>query len=96
MAELTAATFRPHVDSRFRVRLAPDRAVELTLYQVEERPPHPRLPRAPFSLLFRGDRAQPLAQQRYPFEHDALGALEIFIVPIGPDEHGLRYQAVFN
>jgi Domain of unknown function (DUF6916) len=96
MELLTAATFRPHLNTRFRVRLAPDRALDVELVELEERRPHPNLARAPFSLLFRGDRASLLPQNNYSFEHAALGTLELFIVPLGPDEHGHRYQAVFN
>jgi hypothetical protein len=32
----------------------------------------------------------------YRFEHDRLGPLEIFIVPLQPDAGGARYQAVFS
>ena len=32
----------------------------------------------------------------YEIEHEKMGALSLFIVPIGPDGEGLRYEAVFN
>ncbi len=48
--------------------------------------------RAPFSLVFRGGPDPPLPQRIYRVEHDELGALEIFLVPIAPD----RYEAVFT
>jgi hypothetical protein len=32
----------------------------------------------------------------YKLENEKLGALEIFLVPIGPDEKGMRYEAIFN
>jgi hypothetical protein len=28
--------------------------------------------------------------------HAQLGAMEIFLVPIGPDEGGMRYEAIFT
>jgi hypothetical protein len=37
-----------------------------------------------------------LPQRIYRLEHAALDPLEIFIVPIGPDAEGMRYQAVFT
>lgn len=52
--------------------------------------------RAPFSLIFRDSTADALPQSIYRLEHDQLGTLEIFLVPIGPDEQGMRYQAVFT
>lgn len=52
--------------------------------------------REPFSLIFRGP-AQPLLPQRiYTFDFGELGCSDIFIVPIGPDTIGMRYEAVFN
>jgi hypothetical protein len=29
-------------------------------------------------------------------EHEEIGALDIFLVPIGPDEEGPRYEAIFD
>jgi hypothetical protein len=29
-------------------------------------------------------------------EHEEIGAFDIFLVPIGPDEEGLCYEAIFN
>lgn len=60
-------------------------------------PPSDARPRrAPFSIILRGP-LDPLAPQRtYRFEHDELGSFELFIVPIGPDEAGMQYEAVFG
>ena len=37
-----------------------------------------------------------LDQDVTPLEHATLSTLEIFLVPIGPDSKGQRYQAIFN
>jgi hypothetical protein len=52
--------------------------------------------RLPFSLIFRGPRTPILCQRIYRLEHETMGALEIFIVPVGPDESGVLYEAVFS
>ena len=52
--------------------------------------------RAPFSLEFLGPPEPILPQGTYAFEHDTLGAFELFVVPIGRDERGTRYEAVFT
>ena len=49
-----------------------------------------------FSLVFRGPRDRALPQQIHRLKHAALGEIEIFLVPIGPDGVGMRYEAVFN
>lgn len=49
-----------------------------------------------YSLMFRGP-AQPVLQQAtYTLEHAVLGALAIFLVPVGRDGAGAQYQAIFN
>jgi hypothetical protein len=49
-----------------------------------------------FSLRFRGDRNQVFPQRIYPMKHDSIGDFDLFLVPIGRDESGTYYEAVFN
>lgn len=49
----------------------------------------------PFSVVFRGNSNTVLEQQIYLIKHGTLGDMELFIVPIGPDDEGMRYEAVF-
>lgn len=51
---------------------------------------------SPFSIVFRGPLRPVLPQGIRRLEHDGLGGLELFLVPIGPDEAGMRYEAVFG
>jgi hypothetical protein len=51
--------------------------------------------RTQFSLVFRGPLEPALPQATYGLEHAELGHLDLFLVPIGPDGAGMRYQAVF-
>jgi hypothetical protein len=49
-----------------------------------------------FSLEFRAPVDAPLAQGSYRIDHDKLGTLDLFLVPIGRDQKGVRYEAIFN
>lgn len=49
-----------------------------------------------FSVIFRGENNPVLDQQIYRIKHDTLGDMELFIVPIGPDDKGMCYEAVFS
>ena len=91
LEKLTVDDFRPLEGERFRV--APDDAdaFEVELVEVTEIPREPG-GRAPFSLVFQGGPNPPLPQRIYRIEHEKLGELEIFLVPIAVD----RYQAVFS
>ncbi len=93
-------TFAGRVGERFRILI--DEATALTTLLIEVTPaPDPgirsaRAGRAPFSLVFRSPPGAPLPQHIYRVQHDELGALDLFLVPIGPDEEGMRYEAVFS
>lgn len=50
----------------------------------------------PFSIVFRGPQDVLLPQRIYRMEHAEIGSFELFLVHIGPDEEGLRYEAIFN
>ncbi len=52
--------------------------------------------RQPFTLTFRGPHQPILPQRIYTLENPDHGCLSIFLVPIGPDESGMRYEAVFS
>jgi hypothetical protein len=95
---LERADFAAHLGTTFHLR-GPDGAThELVL---REASPHPHLPPAPgrrrgFSVVFRSASPAHLPQATYRLDHDALGALDVFLVPIGPLDGGMGYEAVFN
>lgn len=96
----TLDTFTPLLQDSFQVsQAAPDFAFNLIeaseLKDTGPADPRTEQHRTPFSLVFRGPRAPILAQQTVRLEHATLGAFELFIVPIGVDAAGARYEAVF-
>jgi hypothetical protein len=97
--ELAAADFRSHLGERFGFRAGDEEGLrfDTTLMDVAEHPER-RVPggRTPFTLLFRADPDCAAPQRTYVVEHDALGGLEIFLVPVSRDADGMRYEAVFN
>ena len=100
---LDAATFEPHAGTEFRVAshdvaavLDQDVAL-IRLVEVIRHPAQAGAPRAdPFTLEFTG-LPPVLEQQIHALDHPILGALELFLVPVGLDPDGsVRYEAVFN
>ena len=91
---LTAADFAPHVGERFELLLPEGEPLGLRLSSCDELGEAPEGARRAFSLLFHGDRLVP--QQIWTLRHPKLGELELFVVPLGPDEQGLRYEVIFN
>jgi hypothetical protein len=52
--------------------------------------------RHPFSLIFHTVPQAVVPQAMYRVESDVLEPMELFLAPIGPDERGMRYEAVFT
>ena len=97
---LQSTDFSPYLNDEFRIRTSSDDFLEIELLEVTEigsPPPEDRNTpkRRPFSVVFRGPMDAPIPQDIYEIEHEKMGAFSIFIVPIGPDGEGLRYEAVF-
>lgn len=102
MEQLNLSFFKDHVDSTFNLNLD-DITLDLTLVEAEPRKGTPKGFGVPdtirdeaFALLFRGPSEKPLPQRIYPLSHDKLGRLDIFLVPVGIDEKGRYYEAMFN
>jgi hypothetical protein len=49
-----------------------------------------------FTLEFLGPAEPVLPQRIYCFDSAPIGRFELFIVPVGRDANGTRYQAAFN
>ena len=98
LEDFTVETFSGRIGERFRITSDDTDPLDAELIEASE-VADTRLPeggRVPFSIVFRAPMEPPLPQRIYRFEHDALPEFELFIVPIGPDESGMRYEAVFG
>jgi hypothetical protein len=93
-AQLTKTIFEQHLNTKFWLR--GDEAQSHAIDLIELADGHNTLRQEQFSLLFRGDRNYVFPQQIFPLKHDAIGELELFLVPVGRDETGTFYEAVFN
>ena len=93
----TEAGFTKQLDTLFKVNVAP-KPIDLKLVEVKgfvsgaNDPPNMER----FSLFFNGPADFYLPQRTYELQHEQMGSLEIFLVTIGQDESGFRYEAVFN
>jgi hypothetical protein len=94
--KLTAETFAPYVGSAFMISqpcretltLRSAQSLSNSRIQSEQRPP--------FSLLFIGSVGRKLPQQIYTLQHQSLGEMEIFLVPIRETGDERHYEAIFT
>jgi len=49
-----------------------------------------------YALTFLARTPEALPQGTYRLTHPALGSMDVFVVPIGRDAAGVRYEAIFN
>lgn len=97
LARLTVEDFKPLVGQPFELSL-PDGSVGAAVL-IEARALSPARPdrRAAFALLFRPPVPfTPEQQATRRITHPALGALDLFLVPLRPDAAGPRLEAIFT
>lgn len=94
VAALTHAQFAENLNTIFHIRFDDNITVDLELVEVSEPRSTPRQER--FSLLFRGPLDFYLEQRSYRIDHDLLGSHDFFLVPVGQQPDGFRYEMVFN
>jgi hypothetical protein len=95
-AQLTEKEFSKHVNTKFRVKA--NQPVEIELTQVKGYPgrPEEQAGMERFSAYFQGPPDRFLEQKVYSIEHEGMGEFDLFLVPVGQDANGFRYEAVFN
>jgi hypothetical protein len=100
----TCATFEPLIGDSFQVDAGAEGRHDAELVDAKEFPgirtetaaPQAGADRIPFSIVFRGPAEPVLPQRIYPMSHGDLGEFAIFLVPVGRDERGILYEAVFT
>ena len=86
--------FANSVNTKFKLEVDEANSIELELVTFDDLGSTTR--QEQFSLVFRGPAAPLLPQTIYRLDHGAIGRFSIFLVPIGRDNRGVNYEAVFN
>ena len=98
-AELTADDFARHRNTIFTVCGEGFDPVETTLIEVDligSAPAEDEERRHAFSIVLRCPTDSYMPQQIYQVKHEIMGELTLFLVPIGLDKEGMRFEAVFT
>lgn len=99
-AWFTYDDFADRVGDEFRIRAGDDRVVTLVLGEATEGQAASGtgpdgVERQQFSLTFRIPSGDRISQGTWQLEHDEMGEVVLFLVPIEPDAEGPRWEAAF-
>ena len=103
--KLTKDLFSDYLGETFSIQIDETQRLNVELVEVSSlplrfplmRPKEEKCSREPFTIVFKGPHAPPLSQQMYTIEHESLKTIErLFLVPIGMDQEGRYYEAIFN
>jgi|SRR6185503_791389 len=94
----TEADFAKNVNTNFRVELEESGPMDLKLVSVTPRKVDPteQAGMERFSAVFAGPLDALLPQQTYHMTHPEMGEFDVFLVAIGKEADGFRYEAVYN
>ena len=97
LENLTADNFSPLLNQEFQIKLDTNTTLMVQLIEVTiNKQLEEREGRQSFSIVFQGPRDLELTQGMYPISHEKIGEFDLFLVPIGPDDQGMCFEAVFN
>ena len=94
----TEEEFRNHLNTPFRLQVNAPKPIDLTLVGVESRPSESSEQQGMerFSVFFLGSPEFLLPQNTYRVAHPQMGEFDIFLVAVGKETDGYRYEAVYN
>ncbi|KAA0256354.1 hypothetical protein FBQ97_07360 [Acidobacteria bacterium ACD] len=95
---IALATWESLVGKPFRIHAGPDREVHVSLAEVADlgRRERPGGALDCYALRFVCPEPGHLPQATYRLAGPEVGALDVFLVPIGPGPSGMLYEAIFN
>ena len=94
LANWTQELFEQNLNTLFEVEVPGSGSQSLELITLTRLVSSPAA--VAFSAIFRGPLERPFGQGMYPTSHAQMGQVELFLVPVGREADGMRYEAVFN
>ena len=96
-SHITAQDFLSYINQSIKIIFEPSVTLDAKIIEVEEKVQNLSDFRIPFSVVFRtSQKDEYYSQGTYVILHPTKGELHVFLVPIGPDDRGMRYEAVYS
>jgi hypothetical protein len=94
----TEAEYSRNLNTKFRLLVDAPQPIDLTLVEVTPRKVDSTEEQGMerFSAVFMGPREILLPQQIYRVSHPDMGEFDVFLVALGQEPEGFKYEAVYN
>ncbi|WP_163409450.1 DUF6916 family protein [Flavobacterium ajazii] len=97
IALLTFNDFNTLLNTVFTIRISDEVQLDAELIELTKLNNYSPLERSPFSIVFRTNQKNEYYEQGiFTIVHPEKGDLELFMTPLGFDNAGMRYEAVFS
>jgi len=94
---LSVNNFNSLLNTIFVIKISEEVQLDAELISATELNSYSPLERTPFSLVFRTQQKNEYYEQGiFTVIHPQEGNLELFLTPLGFDEVGMKYEAVFS
>jgi hypothetical protein len=94
---LSFEDIQPYLHSLLSLCFTPSITLDAEVIEIEKLPMHSEHSSQPFSIVFQTNQLNEyFPQATYVLIHPTKGKTPIFLVPLGPDQKGMKYQAIFN
>ena len=89
--------FTPYLNLKLNIGFSQEITLPAELIAVTQLGGYSPLERTPFSIVLRTEQKTEYYQQgTYIIKHPSQGEMLIFLVPLGFDRDGMKYEAVFS
>lgn len=97
IAYLSVEDFMPHLNHKINIGFSQEIILTAELIEITALGGYSPLERIPFSIVLRTTQTTGYYQQgTYIIYHPSKGEIYTFLVPIGLDKEGMKYEAVFS
>ncbi len=94
---LTKQDFESILDKEVVIHFSDNYILKAEVISIKEGMPIGKDIRTPFSIVLRTEQKNEYFEQgTYTIKHPDKGEIPLFLVPLGPDEIGMKYEAVFS
>lgn len=97
LKHVSASDFVPYQNQKINIEFSQEIILPAELVEITQLGGYSPLERIPFSIVLRTEqKTEYYKQGTYIIQHPSKGEMLIFLVPLGLDKEGMKYEAIFS